>query len=133
MLACSARQAGFDQLIEFIRERSEGAAVLIAGDTNLHRDDPEDLAILDKLTQEADVQDVCEYLDCGIDKIDRFFFRGNASVELEPTAWRIATEFVDETGLPLSDHDAIRDGGRAGRMTRSRGRASVVLTFLMSS
>lgn len=103
----AAREIGIDQLIADVLARSEGRAVIIGGDTNLHRDDPEDLVLIDRIIDELDVIDACLALDCGEDHIDRFFLRSSDLVDVTPTAWRVADEFVDESGNDLSDHPAI--------------------------
>lgn len=81
--------------------------VIVAGDTNLEplERDGDDLAF-QQFLQEADVQDVCGYLACGDEHIDRFFFR-SGDTDLVPTTWRVAPEFVDAGGEDLSDHPAI--------------------------
>jgi hypothetical protein len=103
----AAREIGIDQLIADVLMRSDGHAVLIGGDTNLHRDDPEDLVLIERIEVELGVEDLCEHLSCGDDHIDRFFFRSSDLVEVTPTAWRVADEFVDADGMDLSDHNAI--------------------------
>jgi len=103
-----ARVAGFAQLIEYIRVHSEGRAVILGGDTNLHGDDPDDAPLLEQLMAETGLHDVCTSLGCGEDHIDRFFFRSNEVVAIEPVAWAVAEEFVDTEGEDLSDHPAIR-------------------------
>ena len=65
--------------------------------------------------QRTGVTDACDHLDCGMDRIDRFFFRSNEHVQIEPTAWRVATEFVDSAGKDLSDHNAIHVSFRWSR------------------
>ena len=47
------------------------------------------------------------HLATGVETIDRFLFRSSAGIEIEPLAWRQASEFVDPQGNPLSDHDPI--------------------------
>jgi hypothetical protein len=106
----AAREAGFEQLIEYILAHSAGHVVILAGDTNLHDDDPEDVALLDRLKQQTGLADVCEALSCGDDRIDRFFFRDNDVIGLEPVRWQIAEEFVDADGNDLSDHLAVHVG-----------------------
>lgn len=105
----AARERGYDQLIAHVlaRRAASPRTVLIAGDTNLHRRDPEDDVLLTRVLSELGLQDACETLACGDDHIDRFLFRSEAEVELEPTAWRVAREFVTEDGEDLSDHPAI--------------------------
>lgn len=104
----AAREEGYDQLGEFIRSHSAGHVVLLGGDTNLHGDDPVDRALLERFMAETGLEDACEALSCGdTDRIDRFFFRSNDAVEIEPLTWQVAAEFVDADGNDLSDHLAV--------------------------
>ena len=103
----AARQAGIAQLIAYLNERSSGRAVIVGGDTNLHGDDPDDVPLLNALKEETGLSDSCEYLDCGADHIDRFYFMSGSGVDIEPESWQVADEFVDADGNDLSDHPAI--------------------------
>ncbi|RLB61919.1 MAG: hypothetical protein DRI90_10245, partial [Deltaproteobacteria bacterium] len=103
----AARTAGFDQLATYISQRSSGHVVIVAGDTNLHGDDPDDVVILTSFKAATGLQDVCETVTCGSDRIDRFFFRDNDLIHLEPLTWTVAKEFVDAEGGDLSDHLAV--------------------------
>jgi hypothetical protein len=107
----AARAVGFEQLADFVLARSEGRAILIGGDTNLHRDDPPDVAVLDLFLASTGLRDAGAVLGAE-DRIDRFFFRDGDAVALEPRDYRIPTEFVDAEGNDLSDHEpvAIRVG-----------------------
>ena len=102
-----ARSEGIQQFIEFVQQNSQQNPVIIGGDFNLHARDPEDLALIEKIQTELSIQDACLALDCGIDIIDRFYFRSNEEIELVPSIWRIGDEFIDQTGDDLSDHNAI--------------------------
>lgn len=55
----------------------------------------------------ADEIDVCEHLSCDDDHIDRFLFRDNDLIHIEPLVWEVATEFVAPDDTALSDHEAI--------------------------
>lgn len=102
-----AREQGYDQLIDFILSQSQGAAVIVGGDTNLHGFDPADEPVLLNFMEKTNLADVCRTLECGDEHIDRFFFRSNEVLEIKPVFWGVATEFVTEEGGPLSDHPAI--------------------------
>ena len=103
-----AREAGYAQLIEFIKTKSVGRAVILGGDTNLHSDDPADLPILEKLIAELQIVDACRALGCpGENRIDKFFFRNSEALSFTPTKWRVGDEFVDSGGADLSDHKAV--------------------------
>ena len=43
----------------------------------------------------------------GPENIDRILYRSSSTLYLEASLWEIATEFVDGSGTPLSDHEAI--------------------------
>ena len=111
----AARQANFDQLAAFIGQRSEGRAVIVGGDTNLHIDDdrPEravDAEVWSTFQEATGVTDVCGIVDCGADDavIDKFAVRSSDVVTLTPASHRFEREvFVDGNGEPLSDHDAL--------------------------
>lgn len=96
----------YEELARYIVEHSDGGAVIVGGDFNLHRFDPVDGAILDRFLAEAGLTDVCEVADCSADPatIDRIAFRSGEGVRLAPTQWWQPPEFVDAAGEPLSDH-----------------------------
>jgi hypothetical protein len=100
-----ARQ--FEQLRDFILARSNDRAVLVAGDYNLTGFDPEDEPVLQAFMSALGLTDSCRFLLCGDEHIDRILFRETPGLEIRPITWRIATEFVDAAGAPLSDHDAV--------------------------
>lgn len=104
----AARAEGFLRLSEVIRARSEGHAVLVGGDTNLHADDVEDAPVYDAFLADTGLTDLCRALECGDERIDRFAFRSGPGLALEPLEWGIAEEMVDDEGAPLSDHLAVR-------------------------
>ncbi len=98
-----------DQLAAHLAERSPGA-VILGGDWNLEYADDPDGEQLRAFLEETGLQDVCEVVDCGADDdvIDRFLFRSDDRVTLEPTRHHFEREtFVDSAGLPLSDHDPL--------------------------
>lgn len=101
-----ARASNFAQIAADIAARAGDHAVLVAGDTNLHgaADDPR---ILQDFLDASGTHDACRTLQCGDEHIDRFMFRSGSELTLQPTAWAVATEFVDGDGQPLSDHPAI--------------------------
>lgn len=103
----AAREAGIEQLIAFVNERSAGHAIVLGGDTNLHGDDDVDRALLERLAAETGLSDACATVACASDEIDRFFTRSGERVEVVPTAWRIADELVTEDGEDLSDHPGV--------------------------
>jgi hypothetical protein len=112
----TARKAGFEQLAAYIEEQSDGRAIILGGDTNLHTnpdsDDPADrdeAALWQRFLERAGLTDVCDALECAdATRIDKFAFRSDGGVEIEPLTWRFEVEkFVDGAGEALSDHDAL--------------------------
>ncbi len=99
-------------LVEFMLEFSAGRAVIAGGDFNMRLRRPHDDANLALLTEETGLEDAC--IAQGIvdeEAIDKFFFRSNASVNLAPVSCSFELDrFVDPTGEPLSDHDALAVG-----------------------
>jgi len=103
----AARTAGIEQLLAFIDERFPTGPLVVAGDTNLHGNDPADEPLLQRLLDEADLTDACRSLDCGDDHIDRIMVRSGSDLAVVADSWRVADEFVDADGNDLSDHKAI--------------------------
>ncbi|MEM6995565.1 MAG: hypothetical protein AAF721_33955 [Myxococcota bacterium] len=88
-----------------IAERSDGRALVVAGDFNLRATDPEDVEPLANIIEGAGLTDVCDALACGDQRIDHIMIRSGTSVTLEAMTWWIPEEFVDaRTGEELSDH-----------------------------
>ena len=112
----AARVAGFEQLASYIREHSDGHAIILGGDTNLHTDpgsddplDREDARLWKTFLERSGLLDVCAALNCeDSTRIDKFAFRSAETIELEPLSWKFEVErFRDAGGEPLSDHDAL--------------------------
>jgi hypothetical protein len=112
--------ADFEQLAAYVQEHSEGHAVILGGDTNLHTDPPgadahedsgdgQDLQIWDDFLEATGLTDSCAATDCDEPgRIDKIAFRSDDGVELEPTSHAFQTDvFVDEAGEDLSDHQAL--------------------------
>jgi endonuclease/exonuclease/phosphatase family metal-dependent hydrolase len=100
-----ARAAQTQQLLDSIATHSAGAALIVAGDTNM-RESSE--AILQDLLEGAGLVDACRVLDCPeIDRIDRIMLRGSDGLALVPENWRLDESFVTRDGEPLSDHEAV--------------------------
>ncbi len=92
-------------LAEEIAERSDGRALVVAGDFNLRATDPEDVEPLANIIEGAGLTDVCDALACGDQRIDHIMIRNGDSVTVEALQWWVPEEFVDaRTGDPLSDH-----------------------------
>jgi endonuclease/exonuclease/phosphatase (EEP) superfamily protein YafD len=100
-----AREAQLVQLSEAIAKRSQGAAVLLAGDTNLHW---RERALLERFEQQTGLVDACAALQCqDPHRIDKILFRGSATLTWVPRTWGLDQRFVDAKGKPLSDHSAV--------------------------
>lgn len=106
----------FVELATFINDHSDGRAVIVAGDTNLHTDlvHPDggnglDIAIWQEFLASTGLTDSCTALECadpgGIDKIA---FRGGGGISLTALTHDLPTErFSGPDGEPLSDHPPV--------------------------
>jgi hypothetical protein len=112
----AARAAGFEQLAAYIEAHSEGRAIILGGDTNLHTDpgsddplDREDARLWKTFLERTGLVDGCDALACeDPGRIDKFAFRSGGGIELEPLSRKFEVEkFRDAGGGPLSDHDAL--------------------------
>ncbi|MEZ5371529.1 MAG: hypothetical protein R2704_02055 [Microthrixaceae bacterium] len=116
----SLQAEGFADLAAYIEEHSEGNAIILGGDTNLHIDpagpdahpdahDGEDQVIWNDFLDATGLIDACDATKCdGPLEIDKFAFRSSDEISLEVTDYRfVASDFVDEAGEPLSDHDPL--------------------------
>lgn len=103
----AARSAQFQQLAAAIQAQSAGRATIVAGDTNLVGNDPGDEPVLTAFFLATGLRDTARYLGGRPEQFDRIFFRSAPDLIVRPLSWRIATEFVDAAGAPLSDHEAI--------------------------
>jgi hypothetical protein len=104
----AARESQADQLLEYIKTRSVGNAVIAAGDWNLKGSREADMVVLDRILAEGELMDSCRALSCGEERIDRVLFRSNDSILVTPQIYNVEIDtFTDEDGEPLSDHDAV--------------------------
>jgi hypothetical protein len=105
---------------DFILEHSDGRAVILGGDTNLHTDPPgpdahedsgdgADLEIWETFLEATGLTDACDATECdGPGRIDKFAFRSSDAVEVEVLTHEfLAEEFVDDAGEALSDHEPL--------------------------
>lgn len=110
----------YRQLASFMAEQSEGNAVILGGDTNLHNDPPgpdahedsadgEDLEIWQRFLDDTGLTDACAATECDDDtRIDKIAFRSGGGVELEATSHQfLGDTFVDDAGEALSDHEPL--------------------------
>jgi endonuclease/exonuclease/phosphatase family metal-dependent hydrolase len=105
----AARDQDIDLLVEFMADFSEGAAVIVGGDFNLHTDREPAATQFARLLDEADLQDACTVQECDRPgSIDKFLFRSSDALELGVESLRFETDvFVSDDGVPLSDHDPL--------------------------
>lgn len=96
-------------LLDFMEHYSAGRAVIVGGDFNMRLRRERDAVNLLRLEEEGGLTDAC--IAVGIvdeAEIDKFFFRSNDRVTIEPLSCRFEVDiFVDAQGEPLSDHDAL--------------------------
>lgn len=102
-----ARRANFEQLTAYVRERSRGNAVIIAGDTNVRTSRRHDASTLSAFVSALGLTEACDRSACGEERLDRIFFRSSDALELDVAGWWTDVRFVDDDGEPLSDHPAI--------------------------
>ena len=107
---------GYEQLAAFMAEHSEGRAVILGGDTNLHTDDvhPDgsdgaDTEIWARFLDATGLTDACDATGCPEPgRIDKAAVRSGGGVELEVVSHRfLGDRFVDGDGEPLSDHEPL--------------------------
>lgn len=99
------RAQSADDLIAEIATRSEGRAVIVAGDFNLHVEDASDLPTFNKIVNGAMLLDACWEVECGNESIDRVLYRSSTRLDLAATSWEQPAQFVDAMGGDLSDHE----------------------------
>jgi endonuclease/exonuclease/phosphatase family metal-dependent hydrolase len=101
----AARAGQIEQLIIALSGVPSSDAVIVAGDTNLWGSDS---PLLERLLSATGLKDACATLGCSEPwRVDRILYRGGTDLILTPSRWRIAREFVDAQGQPLSDHLAV--------------------------
>ena len=105
----AARDAGIDLLVDFIADFSNGTAVIVGGDFNLHTDGEPAATQFARLLEEAGLQDACTVHECDRPgSIDKFLFRSSDALELSAESFSFETDvFVSDAGEPLSDHDPL--------------------------
>lgn len=106
----------FTEVAAFIAANSEGRAVILGGDTNLHTDSDHPDASGDADTQiwadflaAADLTDACAATDCPeTDSIDKIAYRSSDGVKLDATSLEFPRDrFRDPAGEDLSDHPPL--------------------------
>jgi hypothetical protein len=104
----------FALLADFMADHSEGRAVIVAGDTNLHLEPghsmtPVHAPIWNEFLAAGGLTDVCAVVPCqSPGSIDKVAFRSGGGLTLEPLERRWEDEiFVDGSGDDLSDHPPV--------------------------
>lgn len=106
----------FAQLAAYILDHSEGRAVIVAGDTNLHTDTEhpdskagQDIEIWDAFLEAVGLTDACTATRCEEPgRIDKVAYRSGGGVDLVATKHHFEAErFRDGAGEDLSDHQPL--------------------------
>jgi endonuclease/exonuclease/phosphatase family metal-dependent hydrolase len=104
----------FDQLAAFVTEHSEGHAVILGGDTNLHLEPDHDqregdTPIWEGFLAATGLTDVCDEVECPEPgAIDKVAYRNEAGLTLLPLSFEHLNEtFSDDAGEDLSDHPPV--------------------------
>jgi len=105
----SARRKNIKQFINFVDQHSDGRAVILAGDFNLHEKNTIDKKHLTRILYRLGLKDACKELECGnYQHIDRILYRSGHGIDLKAFEWTNDNElFKDEKGNGLSDHPPI--------------------------
>jgi endonuclease/exonuclease/phosphatase (EEP) superfamily protein YafD len=100
-----ARAAQADQLADYIDRRSDGRAVIVAGDTNMDGDSE---TILTSFLRRTGLSDACRTLGCADpERIDRVLYRSSQAVAFSARRFEVDRRFVRADGSDLSDHEAV--------------------------
>ncbi len=103
----AVRAQNYVELAASINGLPSDTPFIVAGDFNLHGDDPVDAAVLTTFLNATNLTDACAALACtDTDRIDRVLYRSGADLTFTPVSWEAdgTTTFVDGNGVPLSDH-----------------------------
>ncbi len=123
----AARRSNMNQLAEMIRQRSEGKAVIVIGDTNsryTREGDNFESAVLDTCgltdawielvrggVRPADgdaLTDASDKNGPNYEVVDKIWYRSGVNLDLQATFYKLLdTEFLDDNGKLLSDHYPI--------------------------
>lgn len=101
------RAQSIELLLKTLSERSAAMAVIMAGDFNLHEEDDEDRALIQRLVDAGGLSDSCWSNTCGKTLIDRILVRSSSTVELRTSGWNVPPKFVSADGTDLSDHKPV--------------------------
>jgi hypothetical protein len=103
------REENVAELTFHILENSEGRAVIVGGDFNLHLDRDPDADQFAGLLADAGLTDACTELACEEpNRIDKVIYRSGDGVTIAALEWNNeAPTFTRDDGEPLSDHDPV--------------------------
>lgn len=103
-----ARASQVDQLLHAVRTVSQDRAVIVAGDWNLDRRQPEDRQLLLHFTRSLGLRDAADAMGIEDHQIDRVLYRSGDGARITVANYQVEEElFRDPAGNPLSDHDAV--------------------------
>lgn len=86
---------------------SSSVPTILLGDFNLHPEDSEHRDLLAKL-EDAGFEHTCWNQDCSEpNHIDQIWIRSNDEIEFTVRSWSRPESFIDNEGVPLSDHPPI--------------------------
>lgn len=106
----------YAQLAAYIASHSEGKAIILGGDTNLHIEpgpkNPQDVAdakIWSQFLSSTGLTDACAQPGCDdTARIDKFAYRSGKGVDLGVVTYSVEDKrFTDAKGEQLSDHEAL--------------------------
>lgn len=97
------------QLATYIKTRSEGYPLIVAGDFNFHleKKDSADLLPYLEFLKETGLTDACYATHCSEERLDRILYRSNPKVFLTAKSWNVENDFKDKSGESLSDHEPV--------------------------
>ena len=103
-----ARAEQLNQILAKVKKEIPGEALIVAGDLNLRRNDPEDSSLLEAFMEDLDLTDSVRgvHFERGWPVLDYILYRNGRNINLEVLEVGEDTDFQSEKG-PLSDHPAL--------------------------
>ena len=100
-----------DLILQSVQSTPPNTAVIFMGDTNLRPSDDMDIDLWNHFFTEGNFVDSCQVTSCiEEDHIDRIWFwesDESNKLFLQAKQWSNEHHFIDEQGVPLSDHPAL--------------------------
>lgn len=121
----AARRANLRQLADFIVANSAGKALIVLGDTNSrYTRDGDILPEFVATTGVSDVwielvrggvvppvgprlEDCADFAAATCERVDKIFYRSSDEIELVALAHDVPSDWVDDAGVQLSDHEPV--------------------------